>query len=85
MNEEFLSEAEIGARFPDEWVLVEQGELDEQLRIVRGVVAAHDRSKSAVEAVARARQMGRAARPFAVQFMGELPDSIYLLSGRAAR
>jgi len=41
MNDEFLSEAEIGARFPGEWVLVKNAEFDEQWRVVRGLVAAH--------------------------------------------
>ena len=41
MNEEFLSEAQIKERFPNEWVLVKNAEFDEQWRVVRGVVAAH--------------------------------------------
>ncbi len=41
MNDEFLSESEIGERFPGEWVLVRNAEFDEQWRVVRGLVAAH--------------------------------------------
>lgn len=41
MEQEFLSEQQIGERFPGEWVLVKQAEFDEQWRVVRGVVAAH--------------------------------------------
>ena len=85
MNEEFLSEAEIGERFPGEWVLVEQAEFDEQWRVVRGVVAAHHPSKSAVELVAQERQTIRAPRPFTVRFMGEFADTIYLPGGHLAR
>lgn len=85
MNDEFLSEKEIGERFPGEWVLVEQAEFDEQWRVVRGLVAAHHPSKSAVEIVAQERQTVRAPQPFTVRFMGELPDAIYLLGGQLAR
>jgi len=41
MEQEFLSEAEIGQRFPGEWVLVRNAQFDEQWRVVRGIVAAH--------------------------------------------
>lgn len=85
MEQEFLSEQEIGERFPGEWVLVEEAELDSELRVVRGQIAAHDRSKSVVEAVAQARQSFRSSQPFIIRFAGELPDAVYLLSGRSAR
>ena len=49
MNEEFLSEAEIGARFPNEWVLVKQAEFDEQWRVVRGIVAAHSPERQGID------------------------------------
>jgi len=48
MNNEFLSEAEIGARFPGEWVLVKNAEFDEQWRVVRGLVAAHSSDRDEV-------------------------------------
>lgn len=41
MEAEFLSEEEIGARYPGEWVLVTNAEFDEQWRVLRGLVAAH--------------------------------------------
>jgi len=48
MNEEFLSEAEIGARFPGEWVLVKNAQFDEQWRVVRGLVAAHSPNRDGI-------------------------------------
>lgn len=48
MEQEFLSEQEIGERFPGEWVLVRQAEFDEQWRVVRGVVAAHSVSRDEI-------------------------------------
>ena len=85
MEGEFLSEQEIGERFPGEWVLVEEAELDSELRVVRGRVVSHNQSKSIVEALAQARQGLRSSLPFTVRFAGELPDAVYLLSGRSAR
>jgi len=49
MNDEFLSEAEIGERFPGEWVLVKNAEFDEQLRVVRGLVAAHSPNREVID------------------------------------
>ncbi|RYX86821.1 hypothetical protein EON83_01170 [bacterium] len=49
MNTEFLSEAEIGARYPGEWVLVKNAEFDEQWRVTRGIVAAHSPEREVID------------------------------------
>lgn len=52
MSEEILSESEIAARFPNEWVLVEVLEYDEALRVTRGKVRAHGTNQQEIEAKA---------------------------------
>lgn len=51
MEAEFLSEEEMSARYPGEWVLVTQAEFDEQWRVVRGIVAAHSPERSEIARV----------------------------------
>ena len=50
MESEFLSEEEIGALYPGEWVLVKNAEFDEQWRVTRGLVAAHSPEREVIDA-----------------------------------
>ena len=67
MNDEFLSEQEIGERFPGEWVLVEKAEFDEQWRVVRGVVAAHSMDRDEIARVHG--EIARRGEPFSVSVL----------------
>ena len=77
MNTELLSEQEINARYFGEWVLVEEIEIDDQLRLVRGIVTIHDKNREVVEKATR--RYAQSPRPFAIQFFGPQPERIYLL------
>ena len=79
MNEEFLSEAEIGARFPDEWVLVKQAEFDEQWRVVRGLVAAHSMSREEIGDVQAALVQGEESGNMAVLCFRPVPANVAFL------
>ena len=46
---EVLTWAEIEARFPTEWVLIEDPEVDEQLEIIRGPVVWHSKDRDEVD------------------------------------
>ena len=49
MEAEFLSEAQIKERYPEEWVLVRNVEFDDKWNVVRGVVAAHSREAEGIQ------------------------------------
>ena len=46
---EVLSRADIESRFPSEWVLVGDPELDEHLRVVRGTILWHSKDRDEVD------------------------------------
>ena len=48
MNDEFLTQKEIEARYPSEWILVVDVETDEHLKILRGRVACHSKDRDDV-------------------------------------
>ena len=73
--EEILTIEEINARFKDEWVLLEDPETDEQLRILRGKLLYHSKDRD---------ELGRKAREVqpkhgAYLWVGALDDQVYLL------
>ncbi len=77
-TEEILSEKEIEARYPDQWVLVDILEWDAELEITRGIVRATGAEKSPLYQAAR--QLP-APRKFSVFFTGERPKNQgYLLN-----
>ncbi len=86
MEQEFLSEAEIGERFPGEWVLVKQAEFDEQWRVVRGVVAAHSVNR---EEITRAHaEIAHRGEPFSVSvlcFKEEPADLMLMLPWKVSQ
>ncbi|MBI3946961.1 MAG: hypothetical protein HY321_13640 [Armatimonadetes bacterium] len=47
--DEVLTLAEIEARYPSEWVLMENPELDRHLEVVRGKVIAHSNDRKEFE------------------------------------
>ncbi len=81
MDTEFLSEEEISARYPDEWVLVKNAEFDEQWRVMRGIVAAHSPDR---EEIARVHEeIARGGEPFNVSVLcfKRSPENVALLFG----
>ncbi len=71
---EILTLAQIEARFPDEWVLIENPELDEDLEIVQGRVIAHSPDRATVDSQA----LRLRPRFSAYHFTGELPEFLAL-------
>jgi hypothetical protein len=67
--EQLLTLAEIEARFPGEWVLLDDIEADESLQIQRGKVVAHSDNRDEVYRRAVALRPKR----FAIHYTGTLP------------
>jgi hypothetical protein len=67
---------EIRQRYPDEWVLIEFAELDEELRVVEGEVIAHSSSKEEIYK----KLLALENEQIAIEFTGEMPEEpAYLL------
>lgn len=67
---------EIKEQYPNEWVLIEFTELDDELKVADGEVIAHSRSRDEIEKELMALKNGR----IAVEYTGEWdPDEAYLL------
>ena len=75
MNDEFLTQKEIEARYPSEWVFVVDVETDDHLNIVRGRVACH--SKDRDEMYRQAIEMK--PRRFAVRYTGKRPKGLHFV------
>ena len=81
MESEFLSEEEIGALYPGEWVLVKNAEFDEQWRVLRGLVAAHSPDR---EQIARVHsELAQSGEPLSVSVLcfKRSPENLALLFG----
>ena len=83
MNEAITSEAataetltlqQIEAHYPDEWVLIENPELDDDLEIIRGRVIAHDADRAVIS------RYDKHHRPKSAAYLwtGELPEIMAL-------
>lgn len=67
---------EIAQAYPDEWVLIEFTELDDELRVVDGHVIAHSPHKADVYQ----KLIGLDTENVAIEFTGEKPEEpAYLL------
>lgn len=67
---------EIRERYPNEWVLIEFTELDDELKVADGKVIAHSQSRDEIEEELMALKDGK----IAVEYTGEWdPDEAYLL------
>lgn len=71
---EFLTLAEIEERYPDEWIFIEEPELDEDEEVARGRVVAHGKDRDAVTRIA----IERRPKTGAFHYTGELPEFISL-------
>lgn len=73
---------EIKEQYPNEWVLIEFTELDDELRVVEGTVVAHSPSRNQIENELMALRNGK----IAVEYTGEGdPNEAYLLHAFPAR
>jgi len=69
---EVLTLEEIKTRYPSEWVLVEDPELDEHHQVVRGKVLFHDRDRLEVDRAA----LERRPKSSAFVYTGEAPEGM---------
>lgn len=67
---------EIHQRYPDEWVIIEFTELDDDLKVREGDVIAHSPSKDEIDKIL----MGSHQEKLALEFTGQWDDEVgYLL------
>jgi hypothetical protein len=67
---EYMSMAEIQARFDSEWVLLEDPETNEFLEVKRGKVLWHDKDRDEVDRKA----LEFRPKHYAILYMGKLPE-----------
>jgi hypothetical protein len=80
--DELMTIAEIEARFPSEWVLVEDPETNEALEVLRGRVRCHSKDRDEVYAKAVELRSKRSA----VLYTGDFPeDEEFILCLSASR
>jgi hypothetical protein len=65
-----LTYDEIKKRYPDEWILIADAELDEELNVVRGEVVAHSKDRDEVYL----KILAIKGRSFAIEYNGEPPE-----------
>jgi hypothetical protein len=75
MTDSILSLAEIEARFPGEWILLEDPTTNEALKVQGGTVLCHAKSRDEIYQKAVELKPKR----FAVLFMGSLPEGTEVL------
>jgi hypothetical protein len=67
---------EIKQKYPNQWVLIEFTELDDELKVVNGEVIAHSPSKAEINK----KLIGLRNEKIAIEFTGEWPSGMgYLL------
>ena len=67
---------EIKQLYPDEWVLIEFAELDEELKVVEGAVIVHSRNKQEIYK----KLLELENEKIAIEFTGDMPEEpAYLL------
>ncbi|MGH9800652.1 MAG: hypothetical protein ACRD82_09830 [Blastocatellia bacterium] len=69
MNE-MLAMSEISSCYPNEWLLIADTELDEDLNIVKGEVVAHSSNRDEVYG----KLTSIKGRSFAIEYVGEPPE-----------
>ncbi len=69
MNQ-MLAMSEIASRYPNEWLLIADAELDDELNVVKGEVIAHSPNRDDVYS----RLSSIKGRSFAIEYVGEPPE-----------
>jgi hypothetical protein len=79
---EIMTLAEIQSRYDSEWVLVADPEVDEQLRVVRGKVVFHSKSRDEFDRKLIELRLPRSA----ILYTGRMPENTAIvLSARSSR
>jgi hypothetical protein len=75
MKKKILTMEEIRQKYPNQWVLIEYAELDDDLNIVRGEVVETASTKDEIyEKLLNAKVMR-----FAIEYTGQLPEMAFIL------
>jgi hypothetical protein len=69
---EYLTRAEIEARFPEEWVLVDEPQTDQYLHVLGGTVLCHSKDRDEFDR----QSIALRPRSSAVLFLGTMPEHI---------
>jgi hypothetical protein len=69
---EILSYEEIKRRYPDEWLLIAEPELDDELGVIRGVVVAHSKNRDEVYRAL----LTVPGNSIAIEYTGEWPEDL---------
>ncbi|HSF74505.1 MAG TPA: hypothetical protein VLA84_11975 [Microcoleus sp.] len=70
-----LSLEEIFSLYPDEWVLIVNPELDEELNVIRGEVLAHATERDEIYSKLSLRN----GKSVAIEYTGSIPDNIAVM------
>ncbi len=74
MNE-ILTRSEIENRFPSEWLLINDPDVDQHMNVTRGTVVAHSMDRDEVYEKALELRLKRAA----FLYTGQVPDDIVII------
>ena len=74
-NEEILTLEEIKQRYPHEWVLIVEPEIDKYLNVIRGKVLAHSPDRDEAYSQFPLRQ----GKPVAIEYTGPIPDNLVVM------
>jgi len=67
---DIMTMAEITSSYPNEWLLIADAELDDDLNILRGEVIAHSPDRDEVYQ----KLLSLKGRSFAIEYIGEAPE-----------
>ncbi|WP_293143353.1 MULTISPECIES: hypothetical protein [unclassified Microcoleus] len=70
-----LTLEEIYSLYPDEWVLIVNPELDEELSVIRGEVLAHATERDEIYSKLSLRN----GKSVAIEYTGAIPDNIVMI------
>jgi hypothetical protein len=73
--DEMLTMEEIEERYDGEWVIIDEPELDDQLRVIRGTLVFHSKDKT--EADRRSIELGLKRSAFL--YVGKLPANVVFM------
>lgn len=72
---QIMSLEEIFSLYPDEWVLIVNPELDEELNVIRGEVLAHATERDEIYSKLSLRN----GKSVAIEYTGSIPDNIAVM------
>ncbi|MBE9188126.1 hypothetical protein IQ270_26680 [Microcoleus sp. LEGE 07076] len=70
-----MSLEEIFSLYPDEWVLIVNPELDEELNVIRGEVLAHATERDEIYS----KLSSKNGKSVAIEYTGSIPDNIAVM------